>query len=190
MKFKALFASMSAALLTACGSVDVSTYADQKPALDLPTFFEGEMDAWGIFQKRGGELVRRFHVEIIGTWESPDKGVLDERFTYADGEKQRRVWTLTRQPDGTWRGTADDVVGEAIGKVAGNALHWNYTLELPVDGKVYEVKFDDWMWLMDENTMMNRSVMSKFGFDLGEVTLFFKKRADDDEPSGDSSKGQ
>jgi len=179
MKFKALFASMSAALLTACGSVDVSTYADQKPALDLPTFFNGEMDAWGIFQKRGGELVRRFHVEIVGTWDSPERGVLDERFTYADGEKQRRVWTLTKQPDGTWHGTADDVVGTAIGKVAGNALHWKYTLELPVDGKVYEVKFDDWMWQMDENTMMNRSTMSKFGFDLGEVSLFFKKREGD-----------
>lgn len=183
MKLKMLFASMSAAFLTACGSVDVSTYADQKPVLDLPTFFNGEMDAWGIFQKRGGELVRRFHVEIIGTWESPERGVLDEYFTYADGEKQRRVWTLTKQPDGTWHGTADDVVGIAIGKVAGNALHWKYTLALPVDGKVYDVKFDDWMWLMDENTMMNRSTMSKFGFDLGEVSLFFKKR----EPASPSS---
>jgi hypothetical protein len=176
MKFKSMIVALSAALLTACGSVDVTTYADQKPQLDLPTFFDGKMDAWGIFQKRGGELVRRFQVEIIGTWESPEKGQLDEYFTYADGEKQRRVWTLTRQPDGTWHGTADDVVGTAIGKVSGNALHWKYVLKLPVDGKVYEVNFDDWMWLMDENTMMNRSTMSKFGFDLGEVTLFFQKR--------------
>jgi hypothetical protein len=95
---------------------------------------------------------------------------------YDDGEKQRRVWTLKRQPDGSWRGTADDVKGEAIGRVAGNALHWTYTLRLPVDGTVYEVAFDDWMWLMDEQTMLNRSRMSKFGVDLGEVTLFFQKR--------------
>lgn len=176
MKLKALVASASAALLTACSGVDVQTYAEQKPALELPVFFDGTLDAWGVFQKRNGELVRRFHVEIIGTWEGPDKGQLDEYFTYADGEKQRRVWTLIRQPDGTWRGTADDVKGVAIGKVAGNALHWKYVLMLPVDGKVYEVNFDDWMWQLDETSMMNRSVMSKFGFDLGEVTLFFKKR--------------
>jgi hypothetical protein len=69
-----------------------------------------------------------------------------------------------------------DVVGVAIGKVAGNALHWKYVLRLPVDGKEYLVNFDDWMWLLDEQSMMNRSVMSKFGVDLGEVTLFFKKR--------------
>jgi len=176
MKFKALFASVSAALLTACGSVDVEQYAAEKPTLELPVFFNGTLDAWGIFQKRSGELARRFHVEIIGTWESPTRGQLDEYFTYSDGEKQRRVWTLTRQPDGTWQGTADDVKGVAIGKVAGNALHWRYVLELPVDGKVYNVDFDDWMWQLDENSMMNRSVMSKFGFDLGEVTLFFRKR--------------
>ncbi len=176
MKLKLLLASMSAALLTACGGINVSTYADEQPELDLPSFFNGEMDAWGIFQKRNGELVRRFHVEIFAHWEGPDRGVLDEYFTYADGEKQRRVWTLVRQPDGSWHGTADDVVGHAVGHVAGNALHWKYTLQLPVDGKVYNVQFDDWMWLMDENTMMNRSTMSKFGFRLGEVSLFFKKR--------------
>ena len=113
---------------------------------------------------------------IEGTWKSPTEGVLDERFTYSDGETQRRVWTLKRQSDGTWQGTADDVVGVAIGKVAGNALHWKYVLRLPVDGKEYLVNFDDWMWLLDEQSMMNRSVMSKFGVDLGEVTLFFKKR--------------
>uniref|UniRef100_UPI0040488AD0 DUF3833 domain-containing protein n=1 Tax=Orrella sp. TaxID=1921583 RepID=UPI0040488AD0 len=175
-KLKVLLASASAAVLTACGGVDVQTYADQKPPLDLPVFFDGTLDAWGIFQKRNGELVRRFHVEIIASWESPTKGQLDEYFTYSDGEKQRRVWILIQQPDGTWRGTADDVKGEAIGKVAGNALHWKYVLQLPVDGKVYDVNFDDWMWQLDENTMMNRSVMSKFGFDLGEVSLFFKKR--------------
>jgi len=47
---------------------------------------------------------------------------------------------------------------------------------LPVDGKVYHVNFDDWMWLMDGQTMINRSTMSKFGIHLGDVTLFFRKR--------------
>jgi hypothetical protein len=86
------------------------------------------------------------------------------------------VWRLTRQPDGRYIGRADDVVGEAIGEVAGNALRWRYALALPVNGKVYNVDFDDWMFLMDERTMLNRSAMSKFGFYLGEVTLSFRKR--------------
>ena len=68
-----------------------------------------------------------------------------------------------------------DVVGEAIGEVAGNALRWRYVLALPVDGKTYHVDFDDWMFLMDDKVMLNRSYMSKWGFDLGEVILTFVK---------------
>jgi hypothetical protein len=178
MKLKAIFASLSAAMLTACSGVDVTQYVNETPKLDLPLFLNGSIDAWGVFQKRSGEVARRFTVDIQASWKSPDEGTLDEHFLYADGEKQRRVWTLKRQTDGSWQGTADDVVGVAIGHVSGNALHWKYVLKLPVDGKIYEVNFDDWMWQMDGQTMLNRSTMSKFGFDLGEVTLFFRKRPD------------
>ena len=103
-------------------------------------------------------------------------GTLDERFTYSDGSTQRRVWTITRLGEGRYTGRADDVVGEAAGEAAGNALRWRYVLALPVDGKVYNVDFDDWMFLMDDKVMLNRSLMSKWGFRLGEVTLSFVKR--------------
>ena len=72
--------------------------------------------------------------------------------------------------------TAAPVAGVATGKVSGNALHWTYVLRLPVDGKEYEMAFDDWMWQLDDRSMMNRSTMSKFGIEFGEVTLFFRKR--------------
>jgi hypothetical protein len=101
--------------------------------------------------------------------------VLDEDFTYSDGKKERRVWRLTRLDGGRYSGTADDVVGTAHGQAAGNAFQWAYTLRLPVDSKVYEVQFDDWMWLVDERVMINKAVMSKFGIRLGEVTLAFSK---------------
>ena len=78
--------------------------------------------------------------------------------------------------NGRYTGTADDVVGVAQGQAAGNALNWRYTLRLPVDGSVYEVEFDDWMFLIDEQVMLNKAVMSKFGFRLGEVTLAFRKK--------------
>ena len=67
-------------------------------------------------------------------------------------------------------------MGVAEGRSTGNALNWRYTLNLPVDGKVYEVQFDDWMVLMDERVMLNKAVMSKFGIRLGEVTLSFTKK--------------
>jgi Protein of unknown function (DUF3833) len=77
--------------------------------------------------------------------------------------------------DGLSLDRADDVVAEAVGTAAGNALNWRYTLALNVDGRVIEVQFDDWMYLMDERVMLNKAAMSKFGIHLGEVTLAFTK---------------
>ncbi|PSS58749.1 DUF3833 domain-containing protein [Pseudomonas sp. BBP2017] len=161
--------------LVSCGQVDVHHYAQETPKLDVRRFFEGRVEAWGMFQKRSGEVVKRFHVQIVGHSEG-NKLVLDEFFTYSDGTKQRRVWTLSPQEAGVWLGTAGDVVGEAHGEAAGNALRWRYVLSLPVDGKVYEVHLDDWMYLLDEDILVNRSFMTKFGIEVGQVTLFFRKQ--------------
>ncbi|PKM29331.1 MAG: DUF3833 domain-containing protein [Gammaproteobacteria bacterium HGW-Gammaproteobacteria-11] len=160
--------------LTACATPDVEHYASETPTLRLQDYFNGDLEAWGMFQKRNGEVVRRFHVRMTGSWEG-DTGVLDEHFTYSDGTTERRVWTLVQQPDGSWRGTADDVEGEAWGQVSGNAFHWRYTLRLPVDGKTWLVDFDDWMFLIDDKVMLNRAAMSKWGIELGQVTLNFYK---------------
>ena len=166
----------SAALVAGCASAPTpADYAAEKPALDLRRYFNGELVAHGIFSDRAGKVVRRFVVQMTGTWNG-GAGVLDERFTYSDGSTERRVWRLQDEGGGRWSGRADDVVGVAEGRVAGNALNWRYTLSLPVDGKTYEVQFDDWMYLMDERVMLNKAVMSKFGIYLGEVTLSFSKK--------------
>ncbi|MET0186555.1 MAG: DUF3833 family protein [Achromobacter sp.] len=36
---------------------------------------------------------------------------------------------------------------------------------------------------MDDQTMMNRSVLTKFGFHVGDVTVFFRKRDAQKDPS-------
>jgi Protein of unknown function (DUF3833) len=171
-----LVLTLAAALLTACASAPVpADYAAEKPALDLASYFNGDLVAHGLFTDRNGKVARRFTVAMKGTW-TGDNGVLDEEFTYSDGKKERRVWRLKKLPGGGYTGQADDVVGTALGQVAGNALQWKYTLRLPVDDKVYEVQFDDWMYLMDERVMLNKAQMSKFGIRLGEVTLSFYKK--------------
>ena len=181
MKRRLLLAAAPAtlALMAGCASPDIADYQGEKPALDLRTYFDGTVDAWGVFTDRSGKVVKRFTVVMTCTWQGPpgqEVGVLDEAFTYSDGSKERRVWTLKRQPDGRYIGTAADVVGQASGEVQGNAFRWGYTLSLPVDGRNIEVQFDDWMYLMDDKVMLNKAVMSKFGIRLGEVTLSFVKR--------------
>ena len=179
--FKGAFAALmlSAALLAGCAGPQVADYASEQPTLDLRQYFNGTLDAYGIFTDRSGKVVKRFTVVMNCKWEGPpgaETGVLDEAFTYSDGTKQRRIWTLKRQPDGRYIGTAGDVVGEAAGREKGNAFRWGYTLKLPVDGRVIDVQFDDWMYLMSDKVMLNKAEMSKFGFKLGEVTLSFVKR--------------
>lgn len=161
--------------LAGCAGVPVERYQKEKPVLDLRTYFNGTLDGWGMFQDRSGEVIKRFHVVIDAKWQG-EVGTLDERFTWSDGTTSQRIWTITRQADGRYTGKAADVIGEALGEASGNALRWRYVLALPVDGKTYHVDFDDWMFLIDDKVMLNRSAMSKFGIHLGEVTLSFTKR--------------
>ena len=160
--------------LHGCATVDVSHYAAEQPKLDLAQYFTGTIDGWGMFQDRSGKVVKRFQVRIDCTWNGND-GTLDEHFDYADGTTQNRIWKLVKDGD-RYAGTAADVVGMAQGAAAGSVLHWNYVLALPVDGTTWNVDMDDWMILVDETTLLNRTTMSKFGLAVGDVTLSFRKR--------------
>ena len=171
----AIGTTLTTAGLVGCASPTVNDYAGEKPALDLPAYFNGIVDAWGVFTDRQGKVVKRFTVEMRCQWKD-GIGVLDEDFVYADGTQEKRVWTLTDLGTGQFQGTAGDVVGTALGQVKGNAFRWQYTLALPVDGMVLHVQMDDWMYLMNDRVMLNKARMSKLGVHLGDVTLSFAKR--------------
>ncbi len=169
-------ATTALAGLSGCASPTVDDYASQKPVLDLRTYFNGMVDAWGIFTDRNGKVVKRFTVEMKCQWHN-DQGILDEDFVYSDGTEEKRIWQLTDKGHGAYVGTAGDVVGVAEGQTKGNAFNWRYTLALPVDGTVLNVQMDDWMYLMNDRVMLNKARMTKLGIHLGDVTLSFTKRA-------------
>ncbi|MBU1359094.1 MAG: DUF3833 domain-containing protein [Gammaproteobacteria bacterium] len=164
----------TAALLGGCASQKITDYASEQPTLSMRAYFNGKVQAHGMFQDRFGRVVKRFTVVMDCSWQG-NNGVLDERFTYSDGSTQRRVWKLKALADGRFTGTADDVVGTAEGQEQGNAFHWRYTLRQPVGDSVYEVQMDDWMYLVDRQVMLNRAEMSKFGITVGAVTLSFTR---------------
>ncbi|WMC09361.1 DUF3833 domain-containing protein [Oceanimonas pelagia] len=172
---KVLLAAL-ALLLTSCSS-QIADYKDTTPALALDEFFNGELVAFGMVQDRSGRVLRRFRVDMVANWEG-NQGVLEEDFYYDDGEWQRRVWYLEKHPNGRYTGTAGDVVTPAEGQTQGYALNWRYTLAVPVDGKVWDIDFNDWMYLLDENRLINRAEMTKWGFKVGEVTLWIERKSD------------
>lgn len=178
MRIRALFAAIVALLVLAgCAGIDPQRYATEQPRLDLRQYFSGTLIGHGMVLDRGGAVTRRFVVTIKASW-SGETGTLDEDFVWSDGERERRVWTL--RPGGApgqWRGTAADVVGEAQGTVAGNALNWRYTLGVTTkEGKRFNLDFDDWMFLVDERVLINRAVMTFWGLRVGEVLISFDRR--------------
>lgn len=169
-----LFFTLLLMMLSGCSSMKIDDFRDQKPALSLESYFLGQTWAWGIFEDRFGKLRRSFQVEIDGSMNG-DTLVLDERFLYDDGETATRIWEIQRSSTNSYTGTAGDIVGQAVGVVAGNALNWRYTMDLPVGENTWRVDFNDWMFLRPGNVMINKAEVTKWGIHLGTVTLFFSK---------------
>lgn len=156
--------------------IDGSSYLDITPPFDIVSFFDGEVKAWGIVQDRAGNLTLRFEVDIDGTWQD-NVLTLDETFRYGVGDgASKRVWRIRETEPGKWTGNADDILDSANGESFGNAFYWTYSMDLPVDNKRYRVTFKDWIWAFDNNTIVNRAYIRKFGITFAEVTLFMQKQ--------------
>lgn len=162
-------------LFLGCAPGPVDTYRGTTPVMDVKAYFDGPIQAWGLVQDWRGRAVRRFTIEMVGTWDG-DVGTLTEAFVYDDGTTQNRVWTITKLSDGTYEGTAADVLDKATGRVEGSAARWSYVIDLPVADTTYRLRFDDWMWRVDDDVLINRSYMKKFGITVGELTIFMRKK--------------
>ena len=161
--------------LGACSKIEMEQFKNNTPKLDLFSFFEGNTVAYGIFEDRFGNLKRQFRVNISGTI-IDDKLTLDEDFLYDDGEKDKRVWKIkkiTEEDKITYEGQAEDIEGTATGSISGNTLNWSYDIYLNIKGSNIKVHFNDWIYKQSENLAINRAYVSKFGINIGSVTLVF-----------------
>ena len=168
-------------LLTPLGllscSVKQDSYLDNEPALDFTSYFEGKLCAWGVVRNRSGEMSRKF-IADIEAYTTIDSIVLDEVFVFDDGEQQTREWTFIQSGD-QWIGTAGDVVNEAVGIVVGDSLHLNYQLKIKVDENDWIINMDDWLHLIDKQTLMGTTNMSKWGFNVGRIDILMRKQLDE-----------
>ncbi|MDO6465268.1 DUF3833 domain-containing protein [Pseudoalteromonas carrageenovora] len=174
LKIKPLMVCIFAVFLISCSAPSVEHYKNSSPEFNFKEFFSGELKAYGVVQDFKGELTRKLVVDMNASWNG-SQGVIEEDFVYDDGETQRRVWKVTLNDDNTLRGTAADVTGVAKGKSMGSVFHWNYNVELPYDGSTLNVNFDDWMYLVTQSRLINRTSIVKFGVEVGEVTLVIEK---------------
>lgn len=163
--------------LAGCSPVTVQEYADNRPLMVPEEFFQGRLTAHGVIKDRGGKVIRYFNADIKAYWEN-GIGTLEEDFIFDDGEPERRVWTLTPQDDGGYSGTAGDVVGDGRITVAGNSMFLDYVLRIPWDDGTLDLRIDDRMYLVNPTTLINESIMTKFGIRVGEILLVIEKQSD------------
>ncbi|WP_223428637.1 DUF3833 domain-containing protein [Tateyamaria pelophila] len=173
---RSVLALMLAFALSACAgrpSLDDPSLSARN--LQLEEFFAGELTAHGQFQDIFGNVSRRFTVEIDGTWDGKTLRLV-ENFVYEDGSTEQRIWSLKKTGEDTWEGTAPGVIGIATGRESGDTFNWQYTIDLPISGgETLRVSFDDWMWLLTEDRLLNRAYMQRFGIPLGEVIITFER---------------
>ncbi|MBE1281899.1 MAG: DUF3833 family protein [Rhodobacteraceae bacterium] len=172
MRFLALSVFLFLAACSGRPSLDQDKLSDRE--FNLEEFFEGKTVAHGQFKDILGRVQRRFTVDIDGTWDGNTLTLIED-FTYADNTTEQRIWTLTKTGDETWSGTAPGVIGTATGTESGDTFNWAYKIDLPVKDGTLRVSFDDWMWLLTENRVLNIAYMKRFGITVGEVIITFEK---------------
>lgn len=162
-------------LLSSCSGVTVTDYQQNLPKLVPEQFFNGALTAHGIVKDRSGKVIRYFTADINAYWKD-GVGTLEEDFIFDDGEQQRRVWTLVPTAQQQYTGTAGDVVGDSHMRVAGNSLFMKYVLRIPYGDGSLDIAIDDRMYLVSPKVLLNESLMSKFGFNVGAIQLVITKQ--------------
>ncbi|MEO0357689.1 MAG: DUF3833 family protein [Pseudomonadota bacterium] len=178
MRLFLIAAVLFVAACTGKPSFDDPTVSDRK--LNMEEFFDGDFIAYGQFQDVLGTVRRSFVVHITGDWDGARLRLVED-FVYEDNSTEQRIWTLRKTGDDTWVGTAPGVIGQAVGVEQDNRFNWKYEIDLPIpsaDGETetMRVTFDDWMWLLADDRLLNLAYIKRFGFDIGTVTITFEKQ--------------
>ncbi len=169
------FILMFSMVFISCSSITVDDYEGRSPELSLEEFFDGDLVAYGIVRDRSGKVIRYFKAALKGEWEN-GVGSLDEVFWFSDGERETRLWTMESDRQEGYIGTASDVEGTANISVKGNAINLKYKLRIPYKEKEIIVSMNDWMYQVAPGVVINETVLTKWGFQVGKVTLVIMKK--------------
>lgn len=168
--------SLCGILMASCSNNKINQYANNTPKLELQNFLNGKITGYGIVEDYKANITRRFNFSGVANWDG-DNGNFDEKIIYSDGKVESRIWSIHKISESKYEATTPDVIGKAEINVAGNAMNWKYVMNIKVDDSVYKINFDDWMYLMPDGQLINRNYFKKFGFTVGELTLFMQKES-------------
>ncbi|MEM1100442.1 MAG: DUF3833 domain-containing protein [Pseudomonadota bacterium] len=150
-------------------------YATKGPQFDIRQHLQGPILCEGVIYGPTGRVTSRFVADFDAQWEG-NTGVMRETFRYDSGEVQDREWRLTLGNDGTIKADADDLVGQGSGRQEGNAVQLNYNIRLPEKSGGHVLSTTDWMYLVENGTIMNRSQFRKFGIKVAELVATMRPK--------------
>lgn len=152
-----------------------SDYAGTGPHFNLRDHLNGQLLCEGVIYGPTGRVTSRFVADFDAHWDG-DKGTMKEHFRYDSGQTQNREWRLTLANDGSVRAEADDVIGVGKGMQEGPAVELRYKLKLPEDSGGHVLDAVDWMYVVDNGTIINRSQFRKFGIKVAELVATMRKK--------------
>ena len=138
------------------------------PEFDLRRHLNGPIICEGVIYGPMGRVSSRFVAEMEGRWDG-NVGILTEKFRYDSGDVQNREWRLTLGNDGRIRAEAPDVVGQGSGMQTGPSVMLTYRIRLPDASGGHVLDTTDWMYLVENGTIINRSQFRKFGIKVAEL---------------------
>jgi len=151
------------------------------PALDPRRHLSGPILCEGVIYGPMGRVASRFVARMEGRWDG-NTGTLAEQFRYDTGLTQDRCWNLRVGDDGTVQAAAADLVGQGTGQMAGAALVLRYRIRLDASAGGHVLDVTDWMYLVENGTILNRSQFYKWGFKVAELVATMRPAPERTEP--------
>jgi len=150
-------------------------YARTGPNFDLREHLNGPLLCEGVIYGPTGRVSSRFVADFEASWDG-NVGRMTETFRYDSGATQNREWNLTLGNDGSIKAEASDVVGTGTGMQKGPAVLLEYRIRLPEESGGHVLDATDWMYLVENGTIMNRSQFRKFGITVAELVATLRKK--------------
>lgn len=151
-------------------------YADQGPIFDIRERLNGPLECEGVLYGPLGRVTSRFVANFEAEWNG-NTGVMKEVFHYDSGRTQHREWALAVDDNGQIIAAAPDLVADGLGQQSGSSVLLNYTIKLDDEAGGHALDVTDWMYLMENGVIMNRSQFRKFGIKVAELVATMRPAA-------------
>lgn len=165
-------------LLFSC-SHNAEVYKNNSPKLDYKKLFTGKLKAYAVYFDFFGNQSNRFTIESDGKFDKKNNRIdMNQKITYADGDVESgHAYAIFDDKDENHFLYKDHMMlNEGVYSQYGNAANVKYDLRVKRKNKSdIVVSCDDWLYMVDEKTGINRIKISKFGIKVGEIVMTIVK---------------